>query len=227
MFLTLLFGNPALAIAWVAAIFIALTVHEFSHALVAKWRGDRTAELAGRLTLNPISHIDVMGLIPLLLFGFGWAKPVPFNPYNLKNPKWDSVLIALAGPASNLVLAIIAAFIMRLLVLFGVLSSLNLVVVFFFLMIIINLFLMIFNLIPIHPLDGSKLVFALLDAPKYKQVRDFIAVKGPQLLMILVFLAILTNLNIFFFVSEPAFGMCNILLGDRCDLFFYYIFGGI
>ena len=86
MFLSLLLESPPLAAAWVAAIFIALTVHEFSHALMAKWRGDRTAEREGRLTLNPIAHIDVMGLIPLLLFGFGWAKPVPYNPYNFKNP---------------------------------------------------------------------------------------------------------------------------------------------
>ena len=226
MFLSLLLESPPLAAAWVAAIFIALTVHEFSHALMAKWRGDRTAEREGRLTLNPIAHIDVMGLIPLLLFGFGWAKPVPYNPYNFKNPKWDSVLVGLAGPVSNLLLAIISAFIMRILVSFGVLTSLNLLIVFLFLLIIINLFLMIFNLIPIHPLDGSKLLFAIFDAPKFEQFRRFVATRGPQILLVLVFLAILTNVNVFFFVSEPAFSFCNTLLSDRCDLFFYMIFGG-
>ena len=226
MFLSLLLESPPLAVAWVAAIFLALTVHEFSHALVAKWRGDRTAEREGRLTLNPIAHIDLMGLIPLLLFGFGWAKPVPYNPYNLKNPKWDSVLVGIAGPVSNLLLAVIAAIIMRLLIVNGILTSLNLLIVFLVLLIIINLFLMIFNLIPIPPLDGSKLLFAFFDAPKYENVRRFIAHRGPQILLILVFLAILTNLNIFFFVSKPAFAVCDLLLADRCDLFFYLLFGG-
>ena len=224
MFLELLFGNPAVAAAWIAAIFIALTVHEFSHALVAKWRGDLTAEREGRLTLNPLSHIDVMGLIPLLLFGFGWAKPVPFNPYNLKNPKWDSVLIALAGPASNLILASISAICLRLLLGAGVVGSFNLLIVFLFLSLLINLFLMIFNLVPIHPLDGSKLAFALLDHPKYESARRFIAIRGPQILMAMVFVAVLTNLNVFFFVSGPAFALCDLMISDTCYGFFAFLF---
>ena len=226
MFLSLLLESPPLAAAWVAAIFIALTVHEFSHALMAKWRGDRTAEREGRLTINPIEHIDVMGLILLLLFGFGSAKLVTYNPYNFKNPKWDSVLVWLAVRISNLLLAIISAFAMRALVVSGVLTSLNLLIVFLFLLIIINLFLMIFNLIPIHPLDGSKLLFAIFDAPKFERFRHFVATRGPQILLVLVFLAILTNVNVFFFISEPAFSFCNVLLADRCDLFFYMLFGG-
>src|SRR3989338_6823830 len=116
MFLSLISENPAVAIVWVLAIVIALTVHEFSHALAGKWRGDKTAEYEGRLTLNPMAHIDWIGFIPLLLLGFGWAKPVPFNPYNLRDPKWDSVLIALAGPASNFILALLSGFALRLLI---------------------------------------------------------------------------------------------------------------
>jgi Zn-dependent protease len=224
MFLELLFGNPAVAAAWIVAIFVALTVHEFSHALVAKLRGDLTAEREGRLTLNPLSHIDLMGLIPLLLFGFGWAKPVPFNPYNLKNPKWDSVLIALAGPASNLILAIISGIGLRILLATTTFESISLLVIFLFLSLLINLFLMIFNLVPIHPLDGSKLAFALLDHPKYESARRFIAIRGPQILMVMVFVAILTNVNVFFFVSGPAFALCDLMLSDTCYGFFGLLF---
>lgn len=225
MFLNLLFSSPSLAIAWVVAIFFSLTIHEFSHALVGSWRGDKTAEREGRLTLNPIAHIDPIGLIPLFLFGFGWAKPVPFNPYNLKNPKWDSVAIALAGPFSNLVLAMIAGIGFRV-----ALSSLgagNLLTIFLFLLILLNLFLMFFNVIPIHPLDGSKLFFALFDHPKYAHLRAFVAIRGPQILMIAVFVAILTNIDVFFFIAEPAYATCDTLIGGRCLGYFASIFASV
>ncbi len=227
MFLQILFGSPALALAWVVAIFSSLTVHEFSHALMAKFKGDMTAEREGRLTLNPLSHIDLMGLIPLFLFGFGWAKPVPYNPYNLKNPKWDSVAIALAGPASNLVLATISGFALRSLLVGGVIGGMNLLAAFLFFMILINLFLMFFNIIPIHPLDGSKLFFALFDDPKYAKARSFVAIRGPQILMFAIFVSILTNLDIFFFVSGPAYATCDAILGANCSGYLYTLFSSI
>ncbi len=208
--------SPALAAAWLLAIFMALTVHEFSHALVAKWRGDRTAEDAGRLTLNPISHIDGWGLAALLLLGFGWAKPVPFNPYNLKNPKWDSVAIALAGPASNLILAVAATVALRILLSTGAVAAGNLLLVFLFFTIIINLFLLFFNVIPVHPLDGSKLFIALLDHPKYASFLHTIMIRGPQVLMAFVLVSLLTHWNVFFFVSAPAYAACGGLMGREC-----------
>lgn len=224
MFLDLLFGSPALALAWIAAIFAVLTLHEFSHALMAKIRGDRTAEREGRLTLNPVSHIDPTGLILLLLFGFGWAKPVPYNPYNLKDPKWDSVRVALAGPGSNLLLAIVGGLAFRFLVVGGMLGPLNLLSIFIFLTIILNLFLMLFNLIPIHPLDGSKLFFALFDKPQHAELRQFVAHRGPQILLILVLLSAFTPLNIFSFISTPSFMMCDALTGQSCIGYFASIF---
>jgi len=224
MFLELIIANPLVAIAWLAAIFLSLTVHEFSHAWVGKLRGDKTAEREGRLTLNPIAHIDPVGLIPLLLFGFGWAKPVPFNPYNLKNPKWDSVAIALAGPFSNLVLAVLSALCIRLLVGSQVVTSLNLLIIFLFLMLLLNLFLMFFNIVPIHPLDGSKLFFAIFDKPKHAALRQFVAIRGPQILLAMVVIALVTNYDIFFFVSAPSFASCDVLLGDTCLGFFSAIF---
>lgn len=212
------------ALAWIAAILVSLTVHEFSHALVAKLRGDLTAEREGRLTLNPLAHLDLLGFIPMLLFGFGWAKPVSYNPYNLKNPKWDAVLIALAGPFSNFIIAVIAAFAIRFLVGSQIVASLNLLIVFLFLLIVLNLFLMFFNVIPIHPLDGSKLFFALFDAPRHAALRQLVAVRGPQVLMVLIILSLLTHYNVFFFVSEPAFATCDVLLGDSCAAFFNAVF---
>ena len=214
MFLNLFFGSPAIALTWIVAILLSLTVHEFSHALVGKLRGDKTAEREGRLTLNPISHIDLTGFILLLLFGFGWAKPVPYNPYNLKDPKWDSVRIALAGPLSNLIMAVIAGVAFRILVVGGVIAPLNLLSIFLFLTILLNLFLLLFNIIPVHPLDGSKLFFALFDAPKYQELRNFVATKGPRILMIGVLLSAFTSINIFFFISGPAFAICDALTGQ-------------
>lgn len=225
MFLSLLSINPAIAIAWVLAIVISLTVHEFSHALVGKWRGDKTAEREGRLTLNPLAHVDWMGFIAMLFLGFGWAKPVPFNPYNLRDPKWDSVKIALAGPFSNLIIATISAIILRSFLIAGNVE-LNLLVIFLILLTLINLFLLFFNIIPVHPLDGSKLFFALFDAPKYAALRQFVAFRGPQILFFLVIASLLTNIDIFFFVSRPAFATCNSLVGTDCLTLIYRVFGG-
>ncbi|MCX6714520.1 MAG: site-2 protease family protein [Candidatus Uhrbacteria bacterium] len=227
MFLTLLFSSPPLALAWIIAILFSLTVHEFSHGLMAKVRGDLTAEREGRLTLNPLAHLDVFGFIPLLLFGFGWAKPVPFNPYNLKNPKWDSVLIALAGPASNLIIAIVCSMAFRYLVVGGILSSYSLLSAFLFFFILLNLFLMLFNIIPIEPLDGSKLFFALFDAPKYEQLRRFVFVRGPQMLMFAVFISLLTNIDIFFFISRPAYAICHSLTGTSCEAYQSMLFSSL
>jgi Zn-dependent protease len=224
MFLDLFFGSPAVALTWVAAIFAALTIHEFSHALVGKLRGDKTAEYEGRLTLNPMKHIDPTGLILLLLFGFGWAKPVPYNPYNLKDPKWDSVKIALAGPGSNLFMAAVSGVAFQLLVGGGVIETFNLLAVFLFLFIILNLFLLFFNLIPIHPLDGSKLFFALFDKPQHAQLRQFVATRGSQILMIAVLISAFTSINVFFFISAPSFWLCDQLIGTSCNAYFGGIF---
>lgn len=148
----------------------SIMIHEISHAAVANALGDSTAKDAGRLTLNPTKHFELWGsfLLPLLLyiassgsFVFGWAKPVPFNPYNLKNPKRDSGLIGLAGPFSNFLMAIIFGVATRLIVNFQVVSLSNLLP-FFSLIIFVNLIQGVFNLVPIPPLDGSKILFALL-----------------------------------------------------------------
>lgn len=144
---------------------ISISVHEAAHAWAALKLGDPTAKHLGRVSLNPFDHIDPIGtvVLPLILIiaqlpVFGWAKPTPFNPWNLANPKRDSALISLAGPISNIALAILISFIFRL-------TRLDLLI----LLIQLNLVLAIFNLLPIHPLDGFKVVGGLLPKSLYYQ----------------------------------------------------------
>ena len=148
-------------------LIFSVIIHEVSHGLVALGLGDTTAKDAGRLTLNPLKHLDFFGsfLLPISLylvsggsFIFGWAKPVPYNPFNLKDSKKGSGLIAAAGPVSNFLLALLTSLILR----FGNYLNLGFNPVFLEIAIIVNLSLMIFNLVPIPPLDGSKILFSLL-----------------------------------------------------------------
>ncbi|MHB9019458.1 MAG: site-2 protease family protein [Minisyncoccota bacterium] len=156
----------------IVLIFLVI-IHEVSHGLMAYRLGDNTAKEAGRLTLNPVKHLEFFGsfLVPFLFlitgssFILGWAKPVPFNPYNLKNPKRDGALIALAGPVSNFLIAIIFGLIVRIMAVFiNVASSSVLLNIFGLLNIVIfvSVLLAFFNLIPIPPFDGSRIVFAFL-----------------------------------------------------------------
>jgi Zn-dependent protease len=214
MMLNLLFTAPLVALMMLIAVFIALTFHEFCHAFVAHRKGDPTAEQLGRLTLNPIAHIDPVGMIPFLLFGFGWAKPVPFNPYNLKNPAVDALHIALAGPFSNLFLAFVAGIFYRFAGLLGILNGLLPGFLIFF--VLINIMLFFFNLIPIHPLDGSKILDVLLIRSRQQKLLLAIKQYGPQALLFMVILSIFTNIDAFFFIRWPAEWLCSGLLAESC-----------
>lgn len=174
---------------YIVILLYSVIIHEVAHGVMALWLGDTTAKYAGRLTANPLSHLDFIGsfIAPLFMylsfgFAFGWAKPVPYNPYNLKNQKWGPALVAIAGPASNILVAIIAAFAAKAIGLplhlakdiinnfneWGTVSTIiagSIGAIFYELLIIvviINVFLAFFNLIPIPPLDGSKLLFSVL-----------------------------------------------------------------
>jgi len=160
--------NFQLIIIQAPAILLALTVHEYCHGFVANYLGDDTALRQGRLTLNPIVHLDVIGTILMFIVGFGWAKPVPVNPHNFKDPRKGMLLVALAGPASNLLMAIFAGLIIRSIVP-GLLTSEEAISGIYstFLVIIIlslqyGVALAIFNMIPIPPLDGSRVLYGLL-----------------------------------------------------------------
>lgn len=148
----------------------SISIHEFSHAWTADYLGDPTARLAGRKTLNPLSHIDFLGLMMMIFVGFGWAKPVPVNPFNLKNPRRDNLFVAFAGPASQVVLSIILALIYHALN-FAFASTPALLIVNSLLatFIQINLLLAFFNLLPFGPLDGFSVVLGLLPASYVRQ----------------------------------------------------------
>ncbi|MBI4652991.1 site-2 protease family protein [Candidatus Kuenenbacteria bacterium] len=191
-----LFTQPLFAIVTLLAIIYALTVHEFFHAFAATFLGDNTAKDLGRLSLNPLVHLDVVGFLMLLLVGFGWGKPVPFNPNNLKNHKWGSAIIAFAGPLSNIVSCFIFLGVLKYLIPFFNLSPSDLLIYFLNYLIIINIVLAIFNLIPIPPLDGSKILFAVLPN-QFENFKISLEQNGPYILIGLLVLDNLFNIGIF------------------------------
>lgn len=164
-----------LVIFWIVVLIISAIIHEVSHGYMAHYLGDPTAKSLGRLSLNPIKHIDPLGsvIVPLVLwlttqgiFVFGWAKPVPFNPYNLRDQKHGSAKVAAAGPLANLSIAVIFGIVLRFLPLDnGILARLG---TFLSIVVIVNLLLGLFNLLPISPLDGSKILFSFLPAKMWK-----------------------------------------------------------
>lgn len=172
-----------------AILIFSVVIHEVSHGYAALFQGDRTAQEQGRLTLNPFKHIDLVGSIifpalSLLLGGFvfGWAKPVPFNPYNLRNRKYGEAIVAIAGPASNIFIAVAFGLLLRMSPLFASGSVGGLVA----LIVLINLMLGIFNLIPIPPLDGSRLLLFLLPQ-RFAKVRSLLDRYGLVIVLLLVF----------------------------------------
>lgn len=189
--------QPILFMAWLLAIVIALSVHEFSHAAIGSLLGDNTAKAAGRLTLNPLAHIDPIGFLMLILIGFGWGKPVPINPYNLKYPRWGSSFVAFAGPLSNLISVVVFGVILKALLEFGQLPAENLLMQFLVFLVIVNLLLFLFNLLPIPPLDGSKFLLSALAGPRFVKARFLLETRGPFLLLVMILLDSLFGINIF------------------------------
>ena len=183
----MLFGNPSIEglIAGIVALLVGLTFHEFSHALLADQLGDRQPRAMGRLTLNPIPHIDPIGALMLVVAGFGWAKPVMVNPYALRDGPRGMALVAFAGPIANLVVAIGFAVVYRVLGIVGVDDGFVLRLV--ELIVRLNILLAIFNLIPIPPLDGYNVLLAFLPPRQAMVVRQY-APYGVIVLLLLVFL---------------------------------------
>ena len=179
----------------------ALSFHEFAHAWMASKCGDNTAARMGRLTLNPMAHLDVMGSLMILFVGFGWAKPVPVDLRNLRDPRKDMMKVAAAGPLSNLLLAMLAGMAWRLLGGINFLLDTNFpVLIFYFTQ--INIALAVFNLIPVSPLDGSQIFSGYL-----MKTNPELALKiqsyGPQVLFGLILFGYVTGFSILWLVMKP------------------------
>ncbi|MBI5449374.1 site-2 protease family protein [Candidatus Gottesmanbacteria bacterium] len=168
-------SNPLGFIFWLIALIIAITIHEYSHAYAAEHLGDPTPRLMGRLTLNPLAHLDPLGTLMLLLIRFGWGKPVQFDPFNLRHPRRDSAIISLAGPVSNILLATTCSLLLRLTMNYEPLAMnlfFSLFLAFLQPLIIMNVVLAVFNLVPIHPLDGFKIVEGILPEEYSRQWKE-------------------------------------------------------
>lgn len=172
-----LFSNPVLFLVWLAALILAITVHEFAHAWTAVRLGDPTPKIQGRLTLNPLAHMDPIGTLMLLIVRFGWGRPVQFDPFNLENPKRDAAIISLAGPVSNLIVATGLS----------ILARLGVPAIYVAPFIFLNVVLAVFNLLPIHPLDGGKILVGLLPPKDAAQVDLFLRQYGLFVLILLIF----------------------------------------
>ena len=194
--------DPAVQVILIPVIIFALSFHEFSHGWMAHRYGDPTAKLAGRLTLNPMAHLDVFGSLALYLMGFGWAKPVPVDPRYLANPKKDMMWIAIAGPVSNLIVALISGILLSVLLRMGIIGSQSPLIMVLIMSLQINLVLAIFNFIPIPPLDGSRILEGLIPYKYHNELAKF-EYYGPRVLMGLIILSMFTRFNIFSVIISP------------------------
>jgi len=205
LILNLLQINPLIAFAFIGSLVMAITVHEFAHAFVGYRLGDPTAKLAGRLTLDPRAHLDPIGTIALLLLGFGWGKPTPFDPFNLRNIKRDSALISFAGAASNFILAFVISLPYLIAYFTGNLTNaVNSIYEVASIAIWINLILGVFNLIPIHPLDGFKVLAGLLPKDWY---HDFVQTERYGIFILLFLLATGQIGKILYPITSTIFGI--------------------
>lgn len=178
-----LFNNPFAFFSWLIALIVAITIHEFSHAYAADRLGDPTPRVQGRLTLNPLAHLDPLGTLMLLIARFGWGKPVVFDPFNLRHPRRDAAIISIAGPVSNILLATILSLILRA----GLTTDFAMLFYIFLQpVIVLNVFLAVFNLVPIHPLDGFKIVEGILP-PDYARQWHELESYGMIFLLLMVF----------------------------------------
>ncbi|OGD09455.1 MAG: hypothetical protein A2184_02395 [Candidatus Moranbacteria bacterium RIFOXYA1_FULL_44_7] len=199
--LDLLVSSPAAFALIFGGLIMAIGIHEAAHAYMADYLGDPTPRSLGRTTLNPLAHLDPMGTLVILVTGFfGWGKPAPFDPFNLKNPKKDTALIALAGPASNLIMAVLLAVVLNFT------SPPMLVGAVVYSLVRLNIFLALFNLIPVPPLDGSKIIGLLMSNESALRYQN----QNRPLILLLLILPIIGGASIASLLVSP---IANFLLG--------------
>jgi Zn-dependent protease len=195
--LDLLFTNPTFFFVFFGGIIVAIGLHEAAHCYMADYLGDPTPRSLGRLTLNPIAHLDPLGTLVLLVTGlFGWGKSSPYDPYNLKNPRRDTALIALAGPISNLVLAALLSILLRLASLPPAVGAI------LFALISLNVNLALFNMLPVPPLDGSKVLNLILSPNQSYSLQRFTS-QNSYLLILLFILPIFGGNSIASLIISP------------------------
>ncbi|OGC43257.1 hypothetical protein A2Y85_05680 [candidate division WOR-3 bacterium RBG_13_43_14] len=207
--------NFVYLVLFIPPLLLALTIHEYSHGYVAYRLGDPTAKLEGRLTLNPLKHIDIFGFLSFLIFRIGWAKPVPINPYNFSNIKKGIILTSLAGPLSNFILAIPFGLILRFIP--KDVSILNPIIIMAYGGLVYNLVLCAFNLIPIPPLDGSKILFPLLPSSTIK-MQMWLERYGFVVLIALIFFDRLTGVPVLWGWIGPFVSIFGQLFGGHLPL---------
>lgn len=196
-----------LFIATAVSLILAIGLHEFAHAFTADRFGDPTPRLQGRVTLNPIKHLDPLGTLMIVLVGFGWGKPVQFDPFNLQNPRKEAAIISIAGPLTNLGLALIASAIFYGAVAIGVDSSI--LYIFLSIFIQLNIVLCFFNLIPVHPLDGFKIVGGILPE---KQAYEWYGLERYGMIFLILLILPLGNASMISTLLGPIVGFFMNLL---------------
>jgi Zn-dependent protease len=208
--LLLLRDEPQVFVAFVIAVIVGITFHEFSHAAVATMQGDQTARSQGRLTLNPLSHLDPLGSIALVLAGFGWGRPVPFSPTQLRNRRIGAAMVGLAGPAANFVLALVAVIGLRIIYPSAVTAfDVDFSVILLDMLVTLNVVLGVFNLLPIPPLDGSRLLSIVLP-PSRQNIVYFLDQYGIFLLLGILILAPNLLTPIFRAITEALYGLVGL-----------------
>jgi len=191
-------SQPLQLVAFIIAFLVGLTIHEYAHAWTANRLGDDTAKLLGRLTLNPLKHLDFLGVIFILIIGVGWAKPVPYNPRNVRDPNGE-IKIALSGVIANFLLALILGAVIRVASAYGIAIDSSPILSFISTIVFVNLALIAFNIIPIPPLDGSKVVESYLSFENRLKFEQF----GPMILVGIIIAQQLFNIPILTMIIEP------------------------
>ncbi len=206
---------------WLMAVLLSITIHEFAHAKYADWAGDPTPARQGRVTLNPLAHLDPMGTILILItaisgYGFGWGRPVEINPGYFRHPRRDWVLCAFWGPLSNMLLAALFAGLVRAMLATGMGRG-TIFLDFALIMVLVNIGLALFNLLPIHPLDGSKVLSGFLSDVFDRRYWSFQLLYGPMLFLLLVlFIPVLTGGRVhpIWIILDPVYSLAvRLLLG--------------